>query len=100
MYMYIHPPPTTIRKTFQAQGARISYSKGPKIRNRGPTQGAGLKKLEIKKPRVLGRGLSFLFFWRRFRGLSKFLTEFLKPLLSSQKLALGGCQNDAPLFKR
>ena len=54
----------------------------------------------LKNVRVLGRGLNFLFFWRRFRGLNEFLSEFLKPLLSSQKLALGGCQNYVPFFKR
>ena len=57
----IHPPPTTIRKTFQAQGARISYSKGPKIRNRGPTRGAGLKKLEIEVSRFVPLCFAFVF---------------------------------------
>ena len=55
------PPLTTIRKTFQAQGARISYSKGPKIRNRGPTRGAGLKKLEIEVSRFVPLCFAFVF---------------------------------------
>ena len=60
IYMYIHPP-TAIRKTFEAQGTRISYSKAPKIRNRGPARGAGIKKLEIEVGRSHIIHVSFIY---------------------------------------
>ena len=55
------PPLTAIRKTFQAQGTRISYSKAPKIRNRGPARGAGIKKWEVEVGRSHIIHVSFIY---------------------------------------